>query len=144
MKKLIFTLGKTLPLLKLLYIPQINLSWNKFRTCYHQNLGIFRCLWLFQTKVLSQNMSPPTQIAFWKYNGKSIFWNVIFWDWTLQYLKKKITIEHFINKLLSDWSRTLESAKTRKHTNTRICQFHVFSGSGTSRGSKSNQKAVFW
>ena len=47
--------------------------WFKLPACYHQNLGIFREVWMFQNNLQPKNIPYPGQIPFWKYNGKSIF-----------------------------------------------------------------------
>ena len=64
--------------------------WFKLPACYHQNLGIFGEVWLFQNFCCPKNIPYPSQITFWQYNGKSIFWLFKIWTATLQ---KKIRIE---------------------------------------------------
>ena len=42
-------------------------------------LGIFRGVWLFQTKISPKKTVSLTQITFWKYNGKPIVWLFKYW-----------------------------------------------------------------
>ena len=55
----------------------------EFHPRYQQNLGTFQEVWLFQKFFSTQKKPHPGQITFWKYNGKSIFWNAVFLDETL-------------------------------------------------------------
>ena len=47
-------------------------------------------LWLFQKKLWSTNIPYPSQITFWKYNGKSIIW---LFEILTETLQKKLRIE---------------------------------------------------
>ena len=103
-------------------------------------MSIFRGVRLFQTNILAKTTVPLTQITFWKYNGKSIFW-------IFKYGSKRSKNCNHIGLYQKTAFKFIfglwEVPKLENSWNMHF-HFHAFSGWDTSQSPKLNPKAVFW